>query len=249
MAAVAMEAPNSMMAHDLRSEQGKVLQAVQDIPIGEVPEAAVRAQYAAGEIDDKTYIDYTEEDGVAPDSNIETYAAIRLHIDNWRWHGVPFYLRTGKAMNRKLTQIVIYFKPTPHSMFRDPETGESSLVHNRLTINVQPDEGISLRFEGKVPGPGLDVQSAGMDFDFIHQFGGHVPEAYGHLLLDAMQGDRSLFKDRYEIEAAWRIVMPVLDYWAALPGEGMHTTRRTKRYDPPTPSPAAQPRRNQSVYL
>lgn len=222
MATVAMEAPNSMMAHDLRAEQGKVLQAVRDIPIGEVPESAVRGQYAAGEIDGKAYIDYIAEDGVAPDSNTETYAALRLHIDNWRWHGVPFYLRTGKGMNRKLTQIVIYFKPTPHSMFRDPETGESSLTHNRLTINVQPDEGISLRFEGKVPGPGLDVQSAVMDFDFLQQFGGHVPEAYGHLLLDAMQGDRSLFKDRYEIEAAWRIAMPVLDYWAALPGEGMH---------------------------
>ena len=99
-------------------------------------------QYAAGKIGEREYINYTDEPGVASDSNTETYAAIRLNIDNWRWHGVPFYLRTGKAMNRKLTQIVVYFKPTPHSMFRDPETGESSLVHNRLTINVQPDEGI-----------------------------------------------------------------------------------------------------------
>jgi glucose-6-phosphate 1-dehydrogenase len=150
---------------------------------------------------------------------------MRLHIDNFRWHGVPFLLRTGKAMKRKLTQMVIYFKPAPHCMFTDSAAGgvPCDLKPNRLVINVQPDEGISLRFEGKVPGQGVNVKSAILDFDYTEQFGGHIPEAYGHLLLDAMMGDRALFKDRHEIEAAWRIVMPVLKQWESRPGEQMHT--------------------------
>ena len=225
MAALAMEAPNSFHAADLRTEQRKVLEAVRDIPPGKVNDYAVRGQYGPGEINGRPYVAYRKEKGVDPNSNTDTYAAIRLRVDNWRWQGVPFYLRTGKGMKRKLTQMVLYFKPTPHCLFAgttDPDAAHCDLRPNRLVINVQPDEGISLRFEGKVPGQKLEVRSAIMDFDYQAQFGGHIPEAYGHLLLDAMKGDRSLFKDRHEIEAAWRIVMPVLDYWASHPGEQMH---------------------------
>ncbi|MBI1372262.1 MAG: glucose-6-phosphate dehydrogenase [Phycisphaera sp.] len=220
MAAVAMEAPNSFKAADLRNEQRKVLEAVREIDPGHIADSAVRAQYASGEVDGKTVANYVEEPGVSKTSNTETYAALKVYVDNWRWKGVPFYLRTGKAMKRKLTQIVIYFKPTPHTLFVQ-ERGERP--PNRLTINVQPDEGISLRFDGKVPGQGLKLKSAIMDFDYLDQFGGQIADAYTHLLIDAMTGDRSLFKERSEIEAAWRIVMPVLNHWAALPRKGMHT--------------------------
>ncbi len=225
MATIAMEPPNSFKAFDIRTEQRKVLEAVRDVPADRVHDFAVRAQYGPGQINGKTYVAYTQEKGVAPDSNTDTYAAMRLHIDNFRWQGVPFLLRTGKAMKRKLTQMVIYFKPTPHCMFTDSTAGgiPCELKPNRLVINVQPDEGISLRFEGKVPGQGVNVKSAILDFDYTEQFGGHIPEAYGHLLLDAMVGDRSLFKDRHEIEAAWRIVMPVLREWESHAREQMHT--------------------------
>lgn len=208
LAVVAMEPPISAKANDLRNEQRKVLAAVRDTPADLVPTHAIRAQYAPGNVDGKQAVAYTDEPGVDPNSRTDTYAAMKLYVDNWRWNGVPFYVRTGKHMTRKVTQIAIYFKPTPHSMFADDRPP------NRLIINVQPDEGISLRFEGKIPGQGMELASAIMDFDYVSQFGGKIPEAYAHLILDAMQGDQSLFKDRHEIESAWRIVTPVLDAWA-----------------------------------
>jgi len=184
MAAVAMEPPNSFGAADMRAEQRKVLEAVRQIQPHEVADVAVRGQYEPA--DDKP--GYLQEPGIAPNSATDSYAAIKLNIDNWRWNGVPFYLRTGKAMKKKLTQIVLYFKPTPHCLFNHPETGcDYQLNPNRLVINVQPDEGISLRFEGKVPGQELRIQSAVMDFDYVQQFGGEIPEAYANLLSDAMR--------------------------------------------------------------
>ncbi|MEX2672462.1 MAG: glucose-6-phosphate dehydrogenase [Phycisphaeraceae bacterium] len=219
MAVVAMEPPNTLNAEDLRDEQRKVLQAVRPISADQVSRAALRGQYH-GQGNGERVPGYLDEPGVAKDSNTETYAALRLEIDNWRWHGVPFYVRTGKRLRRKLTQICVYFKPAPHSLFRG--TSPTAMKPNRLKINVQPDEGISLRFEGKVPGNDLKVRSGVMDFDYVQQFHGQIPEAYGHLLLDAMSGDQSLFKDRHELEAAWRIVMPVLDHWKNHPGSDMH---------------------------
>jgi glucose-6-phosphate 1-dehydrogenase len=216
MAVLAMEAPNSSDAIDLRAEQRKVLEAVRIIDEADVPRFAVRGQYGAGEIDGKRIEAYRDDPNTADDSQTETYAAMKVLIDNWRWHDVPFFLRTGKAMRRKLTQIVVQFRPTPHQLFRGL-TGEAAPQANRLVINVQPDEGISLRFEGKVPGAGLTIRSAVMDFDYAAQFGGESPEAYAALLLDAMSGDQSLFKDRHEIEAAWRIVTPVMGHWAGQP--------------------------------
>ena len=212
MAMVAMEAPNSVRAADLRMEQRKVLEAVRPIAEDVVPHVAVRGQYGVGEVNGEAEEAYRDDPGVAEDSQTDTYAAVKVHVDNWRWQGVPFYLRTGKAMRRKLTQIVITFKPAPHALFSAVDQNPKP---NRLIINVQPDEGISLRFEGKVPGTEMDIRSAVLDFDWSQYFGGEAPEAYAYLLLDAMQGDQALFKDRHEIEAAWRIVQPILDHWAA----------------------------------
>lgn len=221
MALVAMEAPNSMRADDLRSEQRKVLQAVRPIEFDEVPHVAVRGQYGPGEVNGEIMKGYREESRVDPESQTDTYAAMRLDIDNWRWQGVPFYLRTGKRMRRKLTQLVITFRPTPHTLFRDFTSASGKRPPNRLVINVQPDEGISLRFEGKVPGTEMKIKSAVMDFDFVEQFHEEVPEAYAPLLLDAMQGDQSLYKDRHELEASWRIMMPVLEHWKAYPRDDL----------------------------
>jgi glucose-6-phosphate 1-dehydrogenase len=222
MAVVAMEPPNSFRASDLRSEQRHVLEAVRPIAPADVPQLAVRAQYARAPIDDAIAPGYREEAGVPADSSCDTFAAIKLFIDNWRWEGVPFFLRTGKRMRRKLTQFVINFKPAPQ-LFRNIDGVEIRPLPNRLVVNVQPDEGISLRFEGKVPGLGLHIQSAVLDFDYRQQFSAEPFEAYATLLLDAIRGNQALYKDRHEIEAAWRIVMPVLDHWRDHPGEGLVT--------------------------
>ena len=221
MAVLAMEPPISDRAADLRVEQRKVLEAVRPIAPDAVPHAAVRGQYGPGQVGGETIRGYREEDDVADDSQTDTYAALRVHLDNWRWQGVPVYLRTGKAMRRKLTQIVITFREAPHRIFGDATFKDGADRPNRLVINVQPDEGINLRFKAKVPGTGLTIDSAVLDFDYAQKFGGQTPEAYAHLLLDAMQGDQSLFKDRHEIEAAWRIVTPVMEHWAAHPQDDL----------------------------
>jgi glucose-6-phosphate 1-dehydrogenase len=221
MAVVAMEPPNSYSAADLRTEQRKVLQAVHVPRADEAPAIAVRGQYGPATFQGQELPGYREEPGVDLHSQTDTYAAIRLGIDNWRWSGVPFFIRSGKRLRRKLTQIVIQFRPTPHCLFRDIQEPDGCPSPNRLVINVQPDEGINLRFEGKVPGEGMDITSAVMDFDWVEQFGGEAPEAYTTLLMDAIQGDQSLFKDRHEIEAAWRIVQGVLNHWAEDPQDDL----------------------------
>jgi glucose-6-phosphate 1-dehydrogenase len=212
MAVLAMEPPTAFRATDLRSEQRQVLEAIRPIAYEDVPRVAVRGQYDRGVVAGKPLVGYQEEPGVRPGSNCDTYVALKLMIDNWRWDGVPFFLRTGKRMRRKLTQFVINFKPAPH-LFRNLESGRVQPRHNQLVVNVQPDEGISLRFEGKVPGQGLQLESALLDFDYAQQFKAVPFEAYATLLLEAIHGDQSHFKDRHEVEEAWRIVMPVLDYW------------------------------------
>jgi glucose-6-phosphate 1-dehydrogenase len=222
MAVVAMEPPNAFRAADLRSEQRHLLEAVRPIEYAEVPKVAVRGQYGPAVIAGKHLSGYREESGVHPSSTCETYAALKLAIDNWRWDGVPFFLRTGKRMRRKLTQFVINFKPAPH-LFRNVDGGHIRPRHNQLVVNVQPDEGISLRFEGKVPGQGLHLNSALLDFDYQQQFNAVSFEAYAMLLLEAIRGDQSHFKDRHEVEAAWQIVTPVMDYWRDHPGEGLES--------------------------
>jgi len=218
MALVAMEPPVSMRADDIRQEKVKVLSAAQSPTPGEVPHVAVRGQYgpAGG---DESVVGYRQEPGVDAQSPTETYAAMQVLIDTWRWQGVPFYLRSGKCMAKKTTEIVIYFKPTPHCLFRDQAC--KILNPNQIVINVQPDEGIRLRFEGKVPGSGMNIKDVVMDFDYIEQFNAKPPQAYATLLLDAIRGDQTLYKHRDEIEQAWRIVQPVLDYWQQNPQDGL----------------------------
>ena len=210
MTLVAMEPPVRFQADDIRTETTKVLAAVRDINPEQVPDVAVRGQYGKGERDGEKLPAYRQEDGTADDSRTETYAALKVNVDTWRWRGVPFYLRSGKRMAKKTTEIVVYFKPPPHGLFNLP----NGISPNQIVINVQPDEGIRLRFEGKVPGIGMKIKSVVMDFEYAEQFQAKAPEAYATLLLDAMRGDQTLFKQRDEIEQAWRIVQPVLDEWA-----------------------------------
>lgn len=221
LAVVTMEPPVSMRANDVRMEKNKVLQATRLIQPSDVVNCAVRGQYGPGVIKGKNLPAYREEKGVAPDSQTDTYAALQVFLDTWRWEGVPMYLRSGKAMKKKTTEVVIYFKPTPHCLFSKQTRGKNSLPPNQIVINIQPDEGIRLRFEGKVPGLGMKIKSVVMDFDYIKQFQADPPQAYANLLLDSMRGDQTLFKHRDEIEQAWRLVQPVLDVWAEHPQDDL----------------------------
>ena len=218
MAVVAMEPPVSLRADDIRVEKKKILSACRTPATDQVPLIAVRGQYGPGQVAGRAVPGYREAEGVRPDSQTDTYAAQQVFVDTWRWGGVPFYLRSGKSMTKKLTEVVITFKPTPHCLFR---VEASRLRRNQIVINIQPDEGISLRFEGKVPGAGMNIRDVIMDFDYVEQFKAEPPEAYATLLLDAMRGDQTLYKHREEIEHCWRIVQPVLDYWQAHPQDDL----------------------------
>lgn len=223
MTLVAMEPPVTLRADDIRGEATKVLNAVRQPRPEDVPNIAVRGQYIAGTSGGQYVPGYREEEGVDSSSRTETYAAMKVLMDTWRWSGVPFYLRSGKRMPKKTTEIVVNFRPTPHRLFGGNTSAASDSPRddsadgptpNQIVINVQPDEGIRLRFEGKVPGIGMQIKSVVMDFDYAKQFHAEPPEAYATLLLDAMRGDQTLYKQREEIEQAWRIVQPVLDHWA-----------------------------------
>lgn len=220
MAVVAMEPPVSLKADDIRIEKTKVLSAVRPPTVNEIPRIAVRGQYGPGQFDGKAVVGYRQEKGVDGESQTDTYAAMQVFCNTWRWEGVPFYLRSGKSMAKKLTEVVITFKRTPHCLFRD-RFDKGGHPPNQIVINIQPDEGIRLRFEGKVPGLGMKIKSVVMDFDYVAQFKSKPPEAYAALLLDAMRGDQTLFKHRDEIENAWSVVQPVLDYWADNPQDDL----------------------------
>jgi glucose-6-phosphate 1-dehydrogenase len=217
MAVVTMEPPNSMRADDIRIEQTKVLSATRTPEGRDIPQVAVRGQYGPGQVGGKVVPGYRQESGVDPGSQTDTYAALKVFIDTWRWEGVPIYLRSGKRMAKKTTQIVVYFKPTPHCLFHPRGGVKNWLPPNQMVIDVQPNEGIRLRFAGKVPGAGMNIKDVVMDFDYIQQFNAKPPEAYATLLLDAMRGDQTLFKHREEIESAWRVAQPVLDFWRENP--------------------------------
>ena len=214
LALVAMEAPNQYRAADIRREKIKVTEAIRVTTPAEARQQSVFGQYGPGP-DGKGGVapGYRQLPGVDSNSITETYAAIRLDVDNWRWSGVPFYLRTGKALARKLTEIAIFFRQPPADLFRNLTEAHPSChlrPPNRLLINIQPDEGISLRFEGKIPGE-MRVDSIKLDFDYLQTFGGEPVEAYGPLILDAMRGDQTLFKHRDEVEGAWTAAMPFID--------------------------------------
>ena len=199
----AMEAPVRYAADAIRNEKVKVLQAVRSLAGPQVAKDTLRAQYRG----------YTQAQGVKPDSRTATFAAVKLNLDNWRWQGVPFYLRTGKVMSCRTTQIVVQFREPPHMLF--PDGPRNAAESNRLVIQVQPAEGIQLHFETKVPDAGMKIRQTDLEFNYRREFRGVMPEAYERLLLDALEGDASLFARADEVETAWSISDPILAAWSA----------------------------------
>ena len=215
LAVVGMEAPAQFNGNALRDEKVKLLRSIVP-PRGEtVAVETVRGQYESGYSGGHAVGPYREERGVVPTSRTETFVALKLEIDNWRWAGVPFYLRTGKRLPRRVTEIAIEFKQVPHLMFRS--IGELDLQPNVITMRIQPDEGIALRFAAKVPGAATQLRTVRMDFLYGASFGEAGPDAYERLLLEAMLGDPTLFARRDEVETAWGLMQPILDAWADEP--------------------------------
>jgi glucose-6-phosphate 1-dehydrogenase len=210
LALTAMEEPLSFAAESLRAEKEKVLKAIQ-IP-EDLASGTARGQYAAGWQGGIPVRGFLEEDGIPPDSTTETYAAVRLTIDNRRWAGVPFYLRTGKRLPTRMTEIAVIFQRAPHLPFDTTDTQE--LGQNALVIRIQPDEGLTLRFGSKVPGSAMEVRDVNMDFAYGESFTESSPEAYERLLLDVLIGDPPLFPRQEEVELSWQILDPIEDFWA-----------------------------------
>lgn len=206
---VAMEPPGSLAANAVRDEKVKVLQALRQIPSECTANGVVRAQYGPGRVHGTPVRGYLDEDGVAPNSQTETFVALRALIDNWRWSGVPFYLRTGKRMPVRITEISVHFKGVPQVLFNAAPFGP--MAPNVLAIRIQPNEGISLQFQVKVPGPAMRIRPFQMDFGYERAFGSGPPDAYERLLLDAALGDATLFTRADEIEAAWAFVAPIIE--------------------------------------
>ncbi len=205
---VAMEPPLEATAEEIRNEKVKALKSIRIMKDEDtLRNNTIRGQYVAAEIDGKQVKGYREEEGVDPGSLTETYAAIKFYMDNWRWKDVPFYVRTAKRMPTKVTEVVVHFKSTPHSLFIGANKD------NRLIIRIHPDEGILMKFGVKVPGQGFVVEEANLDFYYAQLPNSRVMEAYERLLLDAMQGDATLYARGDEVEAAWKFVDPILDFW------------------------------------
>ncbi|MGC2849494.1 MAG: glucose-6-phosphate dehydrogenase [Candidatus Acidiferrum sp.] len=214
----AMEPPISFDADEVRNKQAEVLHAIQPLNPEDVLKNMVRGQYAEGVVDGEHVASYRNEPDVARDSNTETFVALKLQIDNWRWAGVPFYLRTGKRLAMRATEIVIQFRRTPFVLFRN--TAVKNIETNRLVIHIQPDEGISLSFGAKVPGPIMRLGLVNMDFDYKTYFGMEHGTGYERLLRDCMAGDATLFQRSDMVEAGWKVIQPILDVWHALPPRG-----------------------------
>jgi glucose-6-phosphate 1-dehydrogenase len=212
LALVAMEPPVNLEAECIRDEKVKLLKSIRSFDSAQVSAFAVRGQYAAGAIDGENVPAYRQEPRVKPDSNVETYVALRLLVDNWRWAGVPFYLRTGKRLPRNSSEVRVQFRPTPHVLFA-AQCGPN-LDANSLTLRLQPNEGISLRFNGKAPGANMEIRPVRMQFDYQTEFGAYTPEAYQRLLLEVIANDSTLFIRRDEVETAWGIVDPIRQAWA-----------------------------------
>ncbi len=212
---VAMEPPISFEADAVRDEQAKILRAIPPMTPEEVLKRSVRGQYGEGIVNGKRVAGYREEVRVAPNSQTETFVALKLLVDNWRWSDVPFYLRTGKLLPKRVTEIAIQFKKAPFMLFR--KTPVHRLTTNRLVLRLQPDEGITLRFGAKVPGPLMRLGPVDMDFKYAETFGSTPSTGYERLLYDCMTGDATLFQRADMVEAGWSAVAPILDVWKALP--------------------------------
>jgi len=208
LAMTAMEPPNGFDADAVRAEKAKVVQAIRPMRPEEVARDVVRGQYDAGALGGAPVAGYRQEPDVAPDSGTETYVAMKLHIDNWRWAGVPFYVRTGKRLAVRRTEVAIQFKQAPFAMFRD--TPVERLTPNFMVLHIQPNEGISLRLSAKEPGPTLQLASVGMDFRYADWFSAGPSTGYETLLYDVLTGDATLFQRADNVEAGWSAVQPML---------------------------------------
>jgi glucose-6-phosphate 1-dehydrogenase len=217
MSLVAMEPPATFEADALRDEKVKVIRAIGELSPGQMRTDVVRGQYGPGWVAAQPVKGYRNEPDVDPESETETYVAVRFEVDDWRWSGVPFYLRAGKRLPKRATEIAIQFKDVPHRLFRDSHSDPDP---NLLAIRIQPDEGIMLRFGAKVPGLGIDVRSVTMDFTYGSAFTVDSPDAYETLILDALLGDASLFTRADEVEGAWARVTPIIETWAEMPSPG-----------------------------
>jgi glucose-6-phosphate 1-dehydrogenase len=211
----AMEPPISFEANAVRDEQAKILHAIQPFTDEDVLTKTVRGQYGEGIMNSERVPAYRSEEGVPPDSRTETYVAMRLLIDNWRWAGVPFYLRTAKRMPSRSTQVVIQFRRAPFRLFR--ETKVETMMPNQMVLHIQPEEGISLRFAAKTPGTTMQLGEVNMDFNYEDYFGTSSATGYERLMHDCMIGDATLFQRADMVEAGWSVVNPALDVWRALP--------------------------------
>jgi glucose-6-phosphate 1-dehydrogenase len=211
LALLTMEPPAAFEADRLRDEKLKVLEAIVPPAVDDVPSMAVRAQYGPGVSGGTPVPGYREEEGVDPESRTETYAALRLHVSNWRWSGVPFYLRTGKRLARKVTEIAVILKPVPHLAFQS--SGSVGVQANQIILTVQPDEGVSVSIGAKIPGTRMLIRPVNMEFHYGTSFLSESPEAYERLILDAMRGDAALFTRNDEVEALWGIIDPILTAW------------------------------------
>jgi glucose-6-phosphate 1-dehydrogenase len=220
MTLVATEPPYSLDAEVVRDEKLELLRSLRPVA-GHVEENVVRGQYSAGFEFGKPVPGYQEEPGVKPNSRTETFVALRLWIDNWRWAGVPFFLRTGKRLPKRASEISVHLKEVPPILFNANPAG--ALEPNVLSIRIQPDEGFALGISSKIPGPRVRIYPVQMDFRYASTFGGSSPEAYERLILDVMIGDQTLFMRRDAVEAAWRWVMPILEHWAARQDEAIPT--------------------------
>ena len=234
----AMEPPVAFDADTVRGQKEQVLRAISPMTKDDVAKFTVRGQYGPGEINGKPVPGYRQEPGVNPNSRTETYAAVEFHIDNWRWEGVPFYVRAGKRLAKPVTEVAVHFKRTPQALFaRSPR----DVHHNVIVMRIQPNEGISLSFGAKQPGQQMRAIRVDMDFSYQDAFGADTPAAYETLLLDAMRGDATLFTRRDEVEAEWRIITPIEEAWAQLPppqfpnyaagSEGPETANKMIEYD------------------
>jgi glucose-6-phosphate 1-dehydrogenase len=206
---VAMEAPATFDATSVRNEKIKVLQSIRSFTPESIWKSVVRGQYGAGTIDESKVPGYRQEPGVKPNSTTETFVALKLFVDNWRWSGVPFYLRTGKRLAQQSTDVVIRFRRAPHHVFRDEKQEENSLI-----LNIQPDEGISLSFGAKSPGAQMRISPVTMEFSYKQSFGGGSRSAYATLINDCIRGDATLFDRADSVEAAWSLVDPILEAWS-----------------------------------
>ena len=216
---VAMEPPIRITSNDIRYEKMKVFRSLRPLTGDDLKKNVIRGQYTASNVKGKRYDGYREEPGIDQHSRTETYVALKFYIDNWRWAGVPFYIRTGKRLPTRVSEVVIHFKPSPLSLFKSEETTKND---NQLILRIQPDEGILLKTGMKVPGNGYEVKSVNMDFHYSDLSDHYIPEAYERLILDCMSGDNTLFMQGEAVEETWKFVQPVLDYWEKHPKAALH---------------------------